>query len=72
MVIHTSALQFTLTLPRMSKVCESWSLENLIDMNEDDMERLLGFYHPNTVPTLEEVRSGGADKYAFDGSFGWW
>ena len=40
-----------LTFNRMSKVCESWSLEDLVEMNEQDMERLLGFYGPGTVHT---------------------
>lgn len=57
----------------MSKVCESWSLEDLVAMNEREMEALLGFYKPGTVPRLEDLRLGDAvDGFAFDGSFGWW
>jgi precorrin-2 dehydrogenase/sirohydrochlorin ferrochelatase len=57
----------------MSRVCEEWSLEELVEMGEEDMDRLLGFYKPNAVPTFEEVRLGDkAGDYAFDGSFGWW
>ena len=57
----------------MSKVCEQWSLEDLVEMEEKDMERLLCFYKPNTVPTFEEIRHGDlAEGFAFDGSFGWW
>ena len=57
----------------MSRVCEEWSLEELVKMDEEDMDRLLGFYKPNTVPTFEEVRLGDeAEELAFDGSFGWW
>ena len=57
----------------MSKVCEQWSLEDLVEMEEEDMERLLCFYKPNTVPTFEEIRHGDlAEGSAFDGSFGWW
>ena len=41
-----------------------------MEMDEEDMERLLGFYKPGTVPTFQSVR--GDDDYAFDGSFGWW
>ncbi len=55
---------------RMSRVCESWSLDDLVEMEEEDMEVLLGFYKPGTVPSFETVRGG--DEYAFDGSFGWW
>ncbi|KAL8835084.1 MAG: hypothetical protein Q9170_003461 [Blastenia crenularia] len=57
----------------MSKVCESWSLEDLVEMEEDDMEKLLGFYKPGDVPTLDRLRLGDDfGDYAFDGSFGWW
>ena len=57
----------------MSRVCEQWSLEDLVEMDEEDMDRLLGFYKPGTVPQFEEVRLGNqADEYVFDGSFGWW
>ena len=57
----------------MSRVCEEWSLEDLVEMDEEDMDRLLGFYKPGTVPRFEEVRLGNqADEYVFDGSFGWW
>lgn len=57
----------------MSKVCEQWSLEDLVEMDEKDMEKLLGFYKPNTVPKFEEIRCGDlSDGSTFDGSFGWW
>lgn len=56
----------------MSKVCESWSLEDLVEMDEEDMERLLDFYSPGIVPTYESVRYGDSCHFAFDGSFGWW
>ncbi|KAL9103042.1 MAG: hypothetical protein Q9163_001872 [Psora crenata] len=39
----------------MSAVCEQWSLEELVEMDEGDMERLLSFYIPGTVPTLAEI-----------------
>ena len=57
----------------MSRVCEEWSLEDLVEMDEEDMDRLLGFYKPGTVPRFEKVRLGNqADEFVFDGSFGWW
>jgi precorrin-2 dehydrogenase / sirohydrochlorin ferrochelatase len=57
----------------MSRVCGSWSLEDLVEMGEDDMERLLGFYQSGKVPSFESVRLGDqAEEFAFDGSFGWW
>lgn len=57
---------------RMSKVCESWSLEDLVALGDEDMEVLLGYYKPGTVPKLGQIRRGESDEYAFDGSFGWW
>ncbi|KAH7128118.1 hypothetical protein B0J11DRAFT_263194 [Dendryphion nanum] len=52
----------------MSKVCEQWSLDDLCEMTEEDMEELLGYYKPNTVPSLDAVRLGEADG-VFDGPF---
>lgn len=40
---------------RISELCDSWSLEDLARMNEDDMDRLLTLY-PAPAPTLAEVR----------------
>ncbi len=56
----------------MSKVCESWSLEELCDLQDADMERLLGYYKPGTVPNFERIRLGDELDIGFDGSFGWW
>ncbi|KAL4784060.1 hypothetical protein BJX76DRAFT_348089 [Aspergillus varians] len=41
----------------MSGVCESWSLEDLVEMNEEDMASLLTHYQSGGIPTLSEVRS---------------
>ena len=58
---------------RMSRVCESWALEELVEMDEKDMETLLGFYRSGTVPKYTEIRySLDDERIAFDGSFGWW
>lgn len=56
----------------MSKVCLKWSLEDLCDMEEEDMERLLESYAPNVIPSLEQVRLGAEPGvvWEFDGSFG--
>ncbi|KAJ5722758.1 hypothetical protein N7488_000793 [Penicillium malachiteum] len=40
----------------MSAVCESWSLDDLVQMTEQDMDGLLSHYQPGKVPTLQEVR----------------
>ncbi|KAK4989250.1 Bifunctional dehydrogenase and ferrochelatase [Elasticomyces elasticus] len=57
----------------MSKVCLAWSLEDLCDMEEQDMEKLLESYAPNVIPSLEQVRLGEEPGvWQFDGSFGWY
>lgn len=55
-------------LYRMSRVCEQYTLDDLCSMTEEDMEMLLGFYKPGTVPSLELVRLQEADG-AYDGPF---
>ncbi len=58
---------------RLSKVCESYTLDELCQMNEADMERLLEFFRSGKVPKLEELREKDDSEYSlFDGSFGWW
>lgn len=62
-----------INLLRMSKVCESWPLEDLCDMNDQDMEQLLGFYQPGKVPSLDQLRLHEEPGIVgFDGAFGWW
>lgn len=59
----------------MSRVCEQWSLDDIVEMKEEDMERLLGFYKPNTVPSFDDVRWQRMEEegaIGFDGSFGWY
>lgn len=48
-----------------------WSLEELVEMDEDDIETLLGYYLSDKVPTFEQVRLGeDANWIGFDGSMG--
>lgn len=63
-----------LTSPnRMSKVCESWSLQDLVAMGDEEMETLLDYYKSGDVPSFDEVcDSFDPNEPAFDGSFGWW
>lgn len=42
---------------RMSGVCESWSLDDLVKMNDHDMDGLLTHYESGKIPPLEEIRS---------------
>ncbi len=52
-------------------MCVDWSLEDLCDMDERDMDELLKSYAPNTVPTFEQVRLGDdSTLHCIDG-FGW-
>lgn len=56
----------------MSKVCVQWSLEELCEMDEADMDALLQSYAPGKVPKFEDVRLGvDSEIPQFDGSFGW-
>ncbi|KAF3482684.1 uncharacterized protein GIQ15_02008 [Arthroderma uncinatum] len=56
----------------ISRVCESWSLDDLVDMTEEDMETLLQHFVSGNVPTFEQVRLKQGDNLApFDGSMGW-
>ncbi|OJZ90324.1 hypothetical protein ASPFODRAFT_126430 [Aspergillus luchuensis CBS 106.47] len=41
----------------MSGICESWSLEDLVQMDDSDMDGLLAHYASGKIPTLNEVRS---------------
>ena len=56
----------------MSKVCDEYSLEDFILMEDDDMDVLLRSYGLGTVPAFEDVRLGQEPEvpYIFDGSFG--
>lgn len=42
---------------RMSGVCESWSLDELVQMTDQDMDGLLKHYSSGKVPTVQEVRN---------------
>ena len=61
-----------LKITRMTKVCENWTLEELCDMSEADMDILLRNYEKGDIPSFEEVRLGNVGIIGFDGSFGWW
>ncbi|KAL4905171.1 hypothetical protein BDW74DRAFT_19941 [Aspergillus multicolor] len=41
----------------MSAICESWRLEDLVHMTEEDMDILLTYYQAGGIPTLGDVRS---------------
>ncbi|OJD13122.1 hypothetical protein AJ78_06383 [Emergomyces pasteurianus Ep9510] len=55
----------------ISRICEMWSLDELVEMDEDDIVTLLGYYPSDKVPTFEQVRLGdNAGQIGFDGSMG--
>jgi precorrin-2 dehydrogenase / sirohydrochlorin ferrochelatase len=52
-------------------VCVQWSLEDLCEMDEEDMDALLQFYAPDKVPSLRQTRlEEDPDEWTFDGSYG--
>lgn len=44
----------------MSGVCESWSLEELVQMGEQDMDGLLAHYASGEIPSFQQTRAGNA------------
>lgn len=65
--------QLLTVFDRMSKVCEAWSLEDLVAMDEGEMDALLGSFKNGDVPSFEKIHLGvDPNEPAFDGSFGWW
>ena len=50
-------------------MCKKYSLDELVSLNEDDMNRLLQHYKDGTVPSFGIVHE--EIGYIFDGSFGW-
>jgi len=54
----------------ISSVCDKWSLEELCELNDTDMDDLLKSYEANDVPSLKALLCEGYN--GFDGSFGWW
>jgi precorrin-2 dehydrogenase/sirohydrochlorin ferrochelatase len=55
---------------RMIKVSDTYSLEDLCEMTEEDMETLLKFYAADKVPRLGCLKAIEGELDAFDGSFG--
>ena len=59
-----------LTKYRMVKVSDTYSLEDLCQMEEEDMSTLLKFYTSGKVPRLACIRAMRGEFEGFDGSFG--
>ena len=54
-VVAPDANQGPKRMKWMSAVCESWSLDQLVRMSEDDMDGLLAYYESGKVPAFQEV-----------------
>lgn len=54
----------------MIKVSDAYSLEDLCEMDQEDMKKLLEFYAPDKVPRLSCLRAMKNRYNPFDGSFG--
>ena len=54
----------------MIRVCKQYTLDELVKLNDEDMDRLLSHYEDGTVPLYTEIRNE-EPAYEFDGSFGW-
>jgi precorrin-2 dehydrogenase/sirohydrochlorin ferrochelatase len=54
----------------MVKVSDTYSLEDLCAMDEEDMSTLLKFYGPGKVPRLGCLKAMRGEFDGFDGSFG--
>jgi precorrin-2 dehydrogenase/sirohydrochlorin ferrochelatase len=54
----------------MIKVSDAYSLEDLCEMDDRDMELLLQYYGPDKVPRFACLRAMDNRYDAFDGSFG--
>ncbi len=54
------------------KVSDAYSLDDLCEMDERDMELLLSFYENDKVPRLGCLRAMRNEYDAFDGSFGFY
>ncbi len=54
----------------MIKVSDAYSLEDLCEMSEKDMEKLLTFYASDKVPRLFCLKAMENEYDAFNGSFG--
>jgi precorrin-2 dehydrogenase/sirohydrochlorin ferrochelatase len=39
----------------ISQICETWTLEELIEMDDQHMEMLLEYYSSDKVPTFQQV-----------------
>jgi len=46
----------------ISQICETWTLEELVELNDQFMKKLLGYYPSDTVPTPEQVGLGDHSK----------
>ena len=57
----------------MSNVCDQWTNDDFMAMDDEDMRKLVECYESGLVPSFEEIRLGLSNDavFEFDGSFGW-
>ena len=55
---------------RMVEVCEKYSLDELVRLTTEDMDRLLSYYGKGEVPPFWIIHKE-KPVWEFDGSFGW-
>jgi len=55
---------------RMVEVCEKYSLDELVRLKTEDMDRLLSYYGRGAVPPFWMIYEE-KPVWEFDGSFGW-
>ena len=54
----------------MIEVCQMYSLDELIALDDTDMDRMMTFYAEGITPQFSEIHRT-TPLYEFDGSFGW-
>ena len=40
---------------RISNICELWTLEELVKIDDEDMDRILTFYGASKVPSFDDI-----------------
>lgn len=51
-------------------MCQKYSLDQLVRLNDADMDRLLQHYQGGSIPGFSEVHPENS-LFGFDGSLGW-
>lgn len=50
--------------PRISNICELWTLEELVKMSDEDMDLIPTFYDASMVPSFDDIHGkSGASNF---------